>query len=244
MDMKAMEPHGMALEAYFKGDTTAELIICRDDGLHAPLQARHFFREPSEFTAIEKAVLDLCRGRILDVGAGTGLHSLVLQEKGLRVTAIDIIPQALKIMKQRGVIDARCLDIFNLREKPFDTILVLGHGIGLVETISGLDRFLAHVASLLSADGQILLDSLDVRITDDPANLAYQEANRQAGRYPGEIRLQFEFQGVRGPCCGWLHVDDETLRERANKRGLKGEIIRKEPWGEYLARLTRKAPSD
>ncbi|MCL5266811.1 MAG: hypothetical protein M1469_01760 [Bacteroidetes bacterium] len=57
----------------------------------------------------------------------------------------------------------------------------------MTETIDGLDRFLAHAHVLLSDEGQLLLDSLDVRITDDPVNFAYHEANRIAGRYIGEI---------------------------------------------------------
>jgi len=58
-----------------------------------------------------------------------------------------------------------------------------------------LERFLAHAHRLLRSDGQLLLDSVDVRVTSDPLHLAYQEANRVAGRYIGEIRLQFEFRG-------------------------------------------------
>jgi hypothetical protein len=54
---------------------------------------------------------------------------------------------------------------------------MMGHGIGMVETLAGLDRFLAHARGWLSGDGQILLDSQDVRVTDDPKNLAYQGAN-------------------------------------------------------------------
>ena len=129
--------------------------------------------------------------------------------------------------------------IFEFQGGPFDTILMMGHGIGMVETIDGLDRFLAHTRGILSEDGQVLLDSLDVRPTDDPGNLAYHEANRQEGRYIGEIRLQFEFQSNKGPYCGWLHIDPETLKEHAGKAGWKCEVIMKDN-GNYLARLSKK----
>ena len=234
-----MEPHGMALLAFFNGNADAELIVRRDDGHEAPIPVGYFFRDPSAFTAIENAAIELCRGRVLDVGAGTGLHSLVLQEKGMEVTSIDISHHAVEVMRKRGVKDALCYDIFEFSGGPFDTILLMGHGIGIVETIAGLDRFLARANDLLSGEGHVLLDSLDVRLTDDPIHLAYHEANQKAGRYLGEVSLQFEFEGNKGSSCGWVHVDPETLEERAEAAGFRFELLVKEERGDYLARLAK-----
>jgi SAM-dependent methyltransferase len=239
MNPIVMKPHGASLRSYFDGDRSAELIIRRDDGQEARLPVSHFFREPAVFTPIEKAALALCTGRVLDVGAGTGLHSLVLQQHGLRVTAIDISSQAVEIMAHRGVEDVVCADLFEHKGGPFDTLFLMGHGIGMVETIAGLDRFLVYAHGLLTENGQLLLDSLDVRVTDDPGNLAYHDANRRSGRYIGETRVQFEYQDEKSPYCGWLHVDPGTLKEHASKTGWKCEVIMTEGSGEYLARLTK-----
>ena len=241
MDPKVMDPFGMALIAYFEGDLNAEMIIRRDDGREIPLPVAFFFRDPAEFTPLENAALAHCAGHVLDVGAGTGLHSLVLQQRGLTVTAIDISPHAVNIMRQRGLADVRCADVFEFHGGVFDTLLMMGHGIGMVETISGLDRFLAYAHRLLSKTGQVLLDSLDVRTTDDPGNLAYHEANRQAGRYLGEIRIQSEFRGEKGPFGGWLQVDAETLRAHAASAAWHAEVVQREESGDYLARLTKQA---
>jgi SAM-dependent methyltransferase len=238
MHPNAMEPYGAALLAYFEGDTGAELILGRDDGHEGRLPVSHFFRGPSEFTAIENTAIKRCAGHVLDVGAGTGLHSLALQEKGLRVTAIDVCSQAVEIMAQRGVVDAHVLDLFDCEEGPFDTVLMMGHGVGMVETLAGLDRFLAHVCKLLAEGGQVLLDSLDVRVSTDPKNLAYHEANRRAGRYIGEIGLQCEHQGRRGALYHWLHVDPDTLAEHAARAGWKCKVPVAEESGDYLARLS------
>lgn len=240
MNRNSMKPFGMALTAYFEGDTTAELTMRRDDGRVIPIPVSHFFRGPSEFTAIDHAAIDLCLGHVLDGGAGTGVHSLVLQEKGLPVTSVDISPHAVNIMKQRGLTDVHRADVFEYAEGRFDTLLMMGHGIGLVETIDGLDRFLDHAHDLLIEDGQVLLDSLDVRVTDDPGDLAYHEANRRAGRYIGEIRLQFEFHGEKGPYCGWLQVDVETLREHAELAGWRCEVVHQGESGDHLSRLTKQ----
>lgn len=239
MDPEAMEPLGLALLDYFQGNPSAALVIRRDDGVETALPAGHFFRGPDDFSAIENTALGLCKGRVLDVGAGSGLHSLVLQAKGLSVTAIDISHHAVDIMSQRGIDDVQRGDIFHFTGGPFDTLLMMGHGIGMVETVAGLDRFLQHAGSLLAEDGQVLLDSHDVRKTDDPVHLAYHEANRQAGRYIGEIRVQLEHEGKVGPTCGWLHVDPETLEKQAKRAHWECEVLVKEASGDYLARLTR-----
>ena len=239
MNPEAMAPFGKALLAYSQGSKNAELIVRRDDGNEAPIPASVFFRQPSQFTPIEKAALGLCRGHVLDVGAGTGMHSLELRRMGHQVTSMDINPEAVSIMKQRSLEDVYCADIFDFKDGSYDTLLMLGHGIGLVETITGLHRFLEHARTLISTDGQLLLDSLDVRATDDPANLAYHETRRKEGRYIGEIGLQFEFEGQVGPFCHWLQVDADTLKEHAASAGWQCETIRQEQSGDHLAKLTR-----
>ena len=233
-----MAPHGKALLSFFEGDQSADLIIRRDDGLESTLPVRHFFRSPAEFTRLEFAALERCNGTILDVGAGAGLHSLVLQERGFDVTAIDIDHNAVKIMKYRGVLNAQCMDVFEYEGPAVDTVLLLGHGIGMVETLAGLDRFLPFMSTRVAPRGRILLDSLDVRTTSDPRHLAYQANNRLAGRYIGETRLQFEYRGVEGPSCGWLHVDAEMLAEIADRSGWSCRVIEQLESGEYLAQLS------
>jgi SAM-dependent methyltransferase len=239
MNPMAMDPFGAALQAGLAGDVDAELVLRRDDGREGRLPVGWFFRGPSAFTPVEAAAIDRCAGHVLDAGAGSGLHSLVLQEQGLQVTAIDVSARAVEVMTRRGVADTQCEDVFDCRRGPFDTVLMMGHGIGMVETLAGLDRFLAFARGLVAETGQVLLDSLDVRVSDDPENLAYHEANRRAGRYVGEIRLQSEFQGERGPYYGWLHVDADTLTEHAATAGWRCEVVRREDSGDYLARLSR-----
>jgi 2-polyprenyl-3-methyl-5-hydroxy-6-metoxy-1,4-benzoquinol methylase len=241
MDAHAMSPYGLALLAYFQGQADATLVIRRGDGVEAPLPARHFFRSRAEFTSIETTALDRCRGHVLDIGAGTGLHSLVLQERGLAVTAIDVCAQAVHIMRRRGVRDVHPADAFEYQGGPFDTLLMLGHGIGVVETLAGLDRFLAHARGLLRDGGRLLLDSLDVTRSRHPGDLAHHDASRRAGRYVGEITMRMEFRDMRGPFCGWLHVDALTLGRHAERAGWVSETIVETEGGEYLALLTPAA---
>ena len=231
MDAKAVEPYGLALLDFFGGDASAKVIVHRDDGEKGDLPVSIFFREPSGFSAIEQRALDLCRGRVLDAGAGAGCHSLDLQERGVSVCAIDISPQAVEIMRKRGVREVECADLLEYRGGPFCTILMMLRSIGMVEDLCGLDRFLAHVHDLLPPDGQIVFDSLDVRCTSNPRRLAYQEAIRQAGRHVGEGRIRFEYKGLIGPFAGWLRVDPQTLSEHAGERGWACRVILQEEVG-------------
>jgi len=49
----AMGPFGSALRAHVDGDTAAELLIRREDGLEVPIPIGHFFREAAAFSRIE-----------------------------------------------------------------------------------------------------------------------------------------------------------------------------------------------
>lgn len=236
-----MDPYGHALLDFFHGDTSARITVHRDDGFISPLPAAVFFRTEEQFSTQEKTALDLCRGFVLDIGAGAGCHSLALQQRGVRVRAVDISPQAVEILAARGIQDVRRLNVFDLHEGRYDILLMMLHGIGMVETLEGLDRFLAHARTLAVPGGRLIFDSLDVRRTDDPRHLAYQDANRKASRYFGEIRIQFEYQGKKSPLFGWLHVDPETLIQHAGKAGWSCRVAFRQSDGNYLAHLTSAA---
>jgi mannose-6-phosphate isomerase-like protein (cupin superfamily)/SAM-dependent methyltransferase len=236
--VEPMTPFGLALRAYFHGTQDAGVMTRREDGFTAPLPASYFFRDESGLSSLEKEALAQCKGHVLDIGAGAGIHSLVLQSRGIRVTAIDIDPELVAIMARRGVRNARQADVFSYEEDNNDTLLMLGHGIGICGNLDGLDKFLVHARKLLKTDGQILMDSTDVTRSNDEKNLAYHEANRRAGRYAGDVCFRMEFGGIIGPYFHWLHVDPVTLAEHASKAGYNCEMLMELENGEYLARLS------
>ncbi len=238
MAQAAMDPYGQALADYAAGDRDAAIVMHRDDGEVDTIPASVFFRGPAQFSPSERCALDLCQGHVLDIGAGAGADSLVLQARGLAVTALDVSPQAAAVMRRRGVRDVRMGDWFALPPEPFATLLLMMHGIGLVGSLAGLDRFLALAHPWLAPGGQVLCDSLAVRRTANPVHCAYHDANILAGRYVGEIRLRMEYKGTLGPWFTWLHVDPGTLAGHAARAGWRCEIPCQEEDGNYLARLT------
>ncbi len=233
------EPLGDAMMDYHRGDTTTTIIVLSDleDPLEEPVST--FFRDPDAFPALETAALNICTGRVLDIGAGSGCHALVLQEMGLDVVAIDIIPQAVEIMTDRGVRDARCADVYNLRViegDRFDTLLMMMNGIGIVGTVKGLRRFLVHAKKLIKPDGSLILDSNDLRPAVTPDEIAARLAVGPR-TYFGEVKYQMRYRDRMGPAYWWLYLDPDMLTEMAEKTGWLVEAIYQQDDGHYLAKL-------
>lgn len=197
----------------------------------------------SVFDPLEDEALALCRGRILDLGAGAGVHTLTLQERGLDVTAIDIAPGCVTVMRERGVRNALVGDAFGLELGRFDTILSICNGLDKVGTLADLPRFLERMRAMLTPDGQLLADSFDLRVGADAAQTAKLQERQTSGEYFGELSLCFEYKGKRGAPFQALHVDFDTLAAAAAKAGLTCELLRQEG-AHYLVRARPIRPEE
>ncbi len=233
----AMSPMGMAVSDYMQGNMHELLVTERDDGYCDDMPVRSFFRSFAEMAPHEKAALEQCEGKILDIGAGTGPHSLVLQEYGRDVHAIDICPENVDAMKELGVKHADCLDIWDLTGK-YDTLMLLGRGIGIVGNLEELENFLYHCQSLLNKNGQMLINGINFKQTDFIKHIRYQQRNRKAHRFEGISRIRLKYKDLTGPWFNWLLVDYDTLKTYAIKAGWQIKILEEEPDGNYLAGLT------
>ncbi|MCF2971206.1 class I SAM-dependent methyltransferase [Synechococcus sp. Nb3U1] len=205
------------------------------------ISAEVFFTQ--ELPETEALALDLCRGRVLDIGAGTGRHTLLLQEQGLPVWALDRSPVALRIMAERGIRHRIQADIFDWTgpEVRFDTLLLLMNGIGLVGSLAGLDHFLRLARDWLEPTGQMLLDSTDLRDAqkeDDETENSENPRSTPADPEEGVVQFVAEYNGYRGDPFSWLFVEPEALLQHAQATGWQGQIIYQDPAGAFLARLT------
>jgi SAM-dependent methyltransferase len=229
---RAYDPHGAALLDCFRGKSDA-MLICYQDGKRDDVPASFWLRE--QIDPLETLGLDLCKGRVLDVGAGAGLHTLELQRRGFDVTAIDISADCVSIMRERGVKRAEVADLFAFRDEPFDTIINLCNCLDKVGTLANLPRFLERMRSLLSPGGQIIADSFDVRMNATEAQLAEQKKKTDSGRYFGELDLRFEYNGQRGEPFSVLQIDYDCLAQVAERHGWTCEVV-KNSGGHYLMR--------
>ena len=238
MDLNAWQPHAAGMEAFHRGKRDATLVVYDDyERDEAPLS--YFFRSPEEFPPMEQLALELCRGRVLDVGAGSGCHSLALQARGLEVTAIEILPVLVQILQERGVRDARLATWMDLEAPPFDTVLMMMNGLGLTETLDGLRGFFRQAGRLVARGGQVLADSTDVRIRMDAEAARTGALERPDGRYIGELHFQIEYEGRKGDPFPQLYVDANTLRRIAREEEWGCDIVLEpDEYGHYLARLT------
>ena len=229
-------PLGRALLDYHHGDTTARFVVHSDLWDSEITAAEEYYRPLHlELSEIEQRALSLCRGRVLDLGAGAGRHALELQERGHEVTAVDVSTDAVEVMRRRGVRDARCGDLSAVSGEQYDTVLLLMHGIGLVGTLDGLAAFLDATRSVLQKGGRVLCDSADLALALPSARSA-----GVGGSYLGEVEFRLVYRDLEGRPYPWLFVDPRTLARFAAAAGYDCEICARGGRGAYLARLTRR----
>ena len=107
-------PLGRALLDHLQSGEDVDIEVFRSDGVAFTMRSSEFFSLEGRLMALDERALEECRGRVLDVGAGAGRHSLVLQERGIDVVALDISPLCGEVMRRRGVRDVRVGDAFGL----------------------------------------------------------------------------------------------------------------------------------
>lgn len=136
--MKPVEDaFGQEMWAFYEGRRSFE-IIERDDGFFdASSGPKMYFLEYENWTAHEKKAMEFVKGRTLDVGCGSGRHSLYLQKNGFDVLGIDQSPLAIKICKSRGMKRAKVMPIEEVDFMPnsFDTIIMMGNNFGFVPVV-------------------------------------------------------------------------------------------------------------
>ena len=228
-------PLGLGIKEYFESGERTVIQVHTVDGEITGYPAELFFREYGDFSIFDEAACHEVYGRVLDVGAGAGCISRFLQDLGIEVTALEISPEAVEVMRKRGVKDARAGDFFDLKAgEQWDTILLLMNGIGFVGKLEGLDRFLQQARYLLKPGGQILFDSSDLALSE----LADQDFTGDESTYHGEVWYQLQYKGIKGTPYYWLYIDQVTMQAHANAAGYDFELIEEATEGYYFARLT------
>jgi SAM-dependent methyltransferase len=222
---------GQALHDGYYQNKPAQLWIHNQYGPKEEMPVDTYFREAADMPGLELFALQQCRGRVLDIGAGAGSHSLLLQQQGVDVTALDISAMGVDVMRARGVVKAIAADIFAYRESKYDTLLLLMNGIGLAGTLDNLKVFLAHAKTLLNKGGQLLFDSSDI-------TYLYEDGLPATDKYFGELWYQYEYKNQKTEWFKWLYIDQETLTALATAEGWHVEVLQQDEYDQYLVRLT------
>lgn len=228
---------GLAFNDYLKGNSDGIITVEMEISEPEELPVSYFFRNFQQMPEWEQKALDACSGRILDVGAGAGSHSLYLQGKGLDVTAIDLSPGAVACMIERGVEQVSAANFFQFEEGRFDTILFLMNGAGMAEKMDKLPELLKKAGSMLTPRGSIFIESTDLlyMFEEEDGSVMID----LAGAYYGEITYQLSYEKVKGIPFPWLFVDYENLADAASDVGLSCELFYRGDNDNYIACLRK-----
>ena len=233
-----MDIFGQALLDFYNDNYSEDLITTSNITEADEMSLPYLFRSYAEMPELEKTALQNIKGKILDVGCGSGSHSLYVQNKNHSVTAIDTSKGAIAVAKKRGVIDARNSDLLELTDETYDTILLLMNGTGIFETLAKTPVYLQHLKTLLTENGQILIDSSDLRFmydTNEDGSIWVP-----ADRYYGELDFRLHYKGNVSEPFQWLYIDAPLFEKIANENGFVFQILAEGSHYDYLARLSVK----
>ena len=234
------DPMGTAIADYFKRHKADRLRVFSSQFDEDEIPVEELFRTEKQMPLLERTALQMATGRILDVGAGSGCHSLALQEAGKEVHAIDISPLSVEVMKQRGVRSVSQTNLFNEQfADEYDTILMLMNGSGIIGKLENLPDFFRKMKLLLRPGGCVLMDSSDL-------SYLFEEEDGSivinlAGDYYGEVDFQMQYKNVKGDSFDWLYIDFQTLSLYAAENGFTAELVKEGTHYDYLAKLSRQA---
>ena len=230
------DPMGAAIRDYQNKGKASRLRVLSSMFDEDEMPVAHLFRTFNQMPRLEQKALSMAKGRVLDIGAGAGCHALVLQERGLEVKAIDISPLSCEVMKERGVKDAECVNLFNPQlQGKYDTLLLLMNGTGIAGKLNRLSMLLNRLKELLAEGGQILIDSSDLKFIYENKD-GSMDIDLNAPYY-GEVDYQMQYKNVKGEPFDWLYTDPMLLASISKQCGLNCEIVEEGENYDFLARL-------
>jgi SAM-dependent methyltransferase len=230
------EPLAAALLDHHRSGRARRVNALRADGVSFKIETDEYFTLEGQLEELDALSLDRCRGRVLDVGAGAGRHSLALQRRGHDVVAIDLSPVCSALCRERGVRDSRTFDVMRLAsDEPlgrFDSIFFGMQTIGVAGGMKPLEELLRRLSHCLEPGGELIVDSSALREAWDG-----DEEDQSPSR--GEIVLSTRYRGLRGESFPWVYLAEEDLADSAQRAGYEMERLARVKSGEYLAVLRR-----
>ena len=232
---KTSDPMVSAIYDFHKNGSAKTLVVHSSMFEDDEIPVEGLFREYDDMPELEQVALTMAKGKILDVGAGAGCHSLALQKMGKSVVAIDISPLSVEVMKERGV-DARQVNFYDESfTETYDTILLLMNGTGVIGNLDNIPAFFERLKQILNPGGCVLIDSSDLRylFEEEDGSLMIDLADD----YYGQLDYQMEYDGVVGEPFDWLYLDFDTLAFYAEENGFTAELVAEGEHYDYLAAL-------
>jgi SAM-dependent methyltransferase len=218
---KSMDLFGQALSDRFKGEIYPFFMeVCGERQEH---NLDRYFRSIDKLSKVEKKLISMCYGTILDIGCGTGNYIPALEKKG-EVIGIDISPKVIDVAEKMGINNCFVADIFSYDEShKFDTITMFENNLGMGETIDRTKKLLRKMSNLLNENGQILI-ILSGRARDKDYLIT---------------ELTPIYRGVKGEKFKWINFNLNYLKKLCNEIKLNLKVISGNRYYS-LIRITKK----
>lgn len=207
------DPFGRAIRDHHRDDRSGPLL--QRDGATVnehPIEQFYF----ADFSADEtygKWLERWLKGPLLDMGAGAGKHSLYFQTQ-FETVAIEVSEYLIETMRERGVNDARHMDMLSLREgfprDRFQSALAHGTQMGLAGSMHGLRQFLGDLAFVTTPDATVILDCYDPDVEETANLLGYRPDPTPGLAYRV---MQFEYEDAVGETLLFRLFSPDRVRE-------------------------------
>ncbi|GAA2681353.1 class I SAM-dependent methyltransferase [Actinoplanes palleronii] len=212
-------------------------VIERDDGLINGAPADHYLDEPDDWQPHDHRALRRCRGHVLDIGVGAARIALELQRRGMAVTGLDTSAGAIEVARRRGLRDTvlSTVDGYARATARYDTFLLLGNNLGLLEGPERAPAFLEALSRLANPGARILAQGADPYGTRDPVHVGYHERNRARGRLGGQLRLRLRYRMVASDWFDYLNCSVDELEQLIDGTGWRLKSVDQKDRPYYLA---------
>ena len=228
---------GKAILDYQTNSSPENIITSTSISDEDEMEVAYLFRSFDEMPTLEQKALQLTKGRTLEVGCGAGSHGLYLQnERNIDVHSIDISENAIAACTLRGLKNTQVIDVLNIENEKYDTILLLMNGTGIFETLERTPIYLQKLKSLLNPNGQILIDSSDIIYMFDEDEDGGKWIPSET--YYGELTFTVQYKNETEAPFPWLYMDYNTLQNAAIANGLQCQLVLEGDHFDYLAQLT------
>ena len=228
---------GKAILDYQTNSAPENIITSTSISEEDEMEVAYLFRSFDEMPPIEQKALQLAKGYTLDIGCGAGSHSLYLQnERNIDVHSIDVSKNAIQACSLRGLKNVQAINVLDLENEKYDTILLLMNGTGIFGTLEKTAIYLQKLKSLLHPNGQILIDSSDLIYMFDED----EDGGKwiPSDNYYGELTFSLQYKKEKEVDFPWLYLDYNTLQNAALANGLQCRLILEGVHFDYLAQLT------
>jgi SAM-dependent methyltransferase len=183
------------------------------DGNIYPHDLSRYFRTLDQMQAIETKIIEMCSGKILDIGSSTGYYLPFMAKHG-PVLGIEVAQKLVEFGNEHYSKDLVHGNIFTYDfDTQFDTITLLENNLGICKSVEGLMKLIGIFDKILSPHGQILI-----------MTKKYNKENYHYN-FNNIATLTPYWNGNKGESFDWITFDEDYLAKVFVENGFQTEQV-------------------